>query len=646
MQFRRTLAAFCAATLAASFCACAGGGVHSTPQTATNASTAAAGSIEALVNQKVKHVFVIVQENHTFDNYFGLYPGTNGQSVENLASATAQADDCVPDPQAGSCQRPFLITTNKASANYVIDAPDIGGGSNSRFGQQFAVDGGKMDRFLLENEASNPLTTTPTPLPASPTASQYATHSNSLNIMTTYDCDTVPYLWYYAKNFALFDHYFQANTGQSTPGNVQLFAGQIGQTEVAAGKAPVLSTLSGTGYTDGLPLGDDSNPPDTTLSFRESFAAQATPDQNQFISVASMPVLLNPIEDAAAVKANVTGLISQDMTLEAKAARGSIPWAWYEEGLDYPMDGTAKGTWSQHHTAPLYFDYINNANSQFGNAQTLRDNTYTNGLISDIQSGALPSEGVFWVKGGATASSYPFKPADPTLANGGYFTGDDDHPGSGSADHQVAEAYVASMINAIAQSKYWKDSVIILTWDDSGGMYDHYPPTEFGGVCPDDKTGTFAGQPCGDGLRLPMIVISPFAKNGAVVHDMSDAGSVSKFIEAVFALPTLASLPNEVAGESAGLAPADANAAIGDLTGALDINKLNGSAAPIAASMAMISSPAVPPAMSCSSLGLTPVPSPASIPRGYLTTGALEDITLTGSAGHMRMPAVPNDDDD
>jgi phospholipase C len=648
MTFRRSAAALCAATMALSLSACAGSSVHATAQSPNNAGHFPAGSIQALVNQKVKHVFVIVQENHTFDNYFGLYPGPNGQTVENLASATAQADDCVPDPEAGAgaCQRPFLITTNKSSPNYVLDAPDINAGSNSRFGQQYAIDGGKMDRFLIENESSNPLTTAPTPLPAQPTMAQVDAHVNTLNIMAAYDCDTIPYLWYYAKNFTLFDHYFQANTGQSTPGNVQLFAGQIGQTQVAAGKATTLSTLSGTGYTDGLPLGDDSNPPDTTLSFRESFAAQATPDQNQFISVASLPVMLNPGEDAAAVKAGVTGKIPDDMALEAKATHASIPWAWYEEGLLYPSDGTAKGTWSQHHTAPLYFDYINNANSQFGNAATLRDNTYSNGLLSDIQTGALPSEGVFWVKGGATASSFPFKPADATLAAGGYFTGDDDHPGSGSADHQVAEAYVATMINAIANSKYWKDSVIILTWDDSGGMYDHYPPTEYGGVCPDDKTGTFAGMPCGDGLRLPMLVISPFAKNGAVVHDQSDAGSVSKFIETVFGLPTLASLPDEVAGESTGLAPADANAAISDLTGALDINKLNGSAAPIAASTAMISSPAVPPSMSCTTLGITPVASPAALPAGFLTGGAIEVYTLTGTAGNVRMPPPPNDDDD
>jgi phospholipase C len=633
--------------MAFSVSACSGGGsnqVHSLPQ---NPNGYAPGSIQALVNKKVKHVFVIVQENHTFDNYFGLYPGTNGQTVENYASSTAQADDCVPDPADGGCQKPFLITTNTKSPNYVIDAPDINGGSNSRFGQQYAVDGGKMDRFLIENESSNPVTTAPTPYPANPTQAQQNARSNALGIMATYDCDTVPYLWYYAKNFTLFDHYFQANTGQSTPGNVQLFAAQIGQTQVAAGKATVLSTLSGTGYTDGLPLGDDSNPPDSTLTFRPSFAAQATPDQNQFISVASLPVLLNPSQDAAAVAASIAGKIPDDMSLEAKAKRASIPWAWYEEGFLYPQDGTAKGTWSQHHTAPLYFDYVNNANSQFGTASTLRDNTAANGLINDIQTGALPAEGVFWVKGGVTANTYGFKPADPTLAAGGYFTGDDDHEGSGDSDHQVAEAYVASMINAIANSKYWADSVIILTWDDSGGMYDHLPPTEYGGACPDDKTGTFAGNPCGEGVRLPALVISPFAKNGFVVHDPSDSGSVSKFIEDAFGLPTLASLPDEAAGVSAGLAPEDANGAISDLTGALDINKLNGSAAPIPASAAMISSPSVPPAMSCTSLGLTPVASPTSVPAGYLSAGAQEDITLTGAAGSTRsLPPPPNDDDD
>jgi len=183
-----------------------------------------------------------------------------------------------------------------------------------------------------------------------------------------------------------------------------------------------------------------------------------------------------------------------------------------------------------------------------------------------------------------------------------------------------------------------------LTWDDSGGLYDHLPPPSYGKTCPDDTSGLFAGAACGDGLRLPMLVISPFSKTGVVVHDESDAGSVSKFIEAVFALPTLASLPNEAAGVSAGLAPADANSLVSDLTGALDSSKLAGSTAVNPAGLAIIPAPSVPPAMSCKSLGMTPVTSPAALPAGFQTSGYYEHQTLTG-ASTIRQP-VPNDDGD
>jgi phospholipase C len=638
MQFRRPLAAVLTLTVAMSMSAC-GSKNSSTPAAASTAP----GTLAYLTNYRVKHVFVIVQENRTFDSYFGLFPGVNGQAVENLGTSTAQAGDCVPDPYVGTCQRPFLITTNTTSPNYVKDAPDINGGSNSRYGQEYAIDGGKMDNFLAENEGGN-ATTPVTPLPATPTAAQVQAHNNALNIMATYDCDTVPYYWYYAKNFALFDHYFQANVGQSTPGNVQLFAAQMGQTEAAAGKG-TLSTLSGTGYTDGVPMGNDNNPPDTKFAFRGSFAAQATPDNNYGVSFASLPVTLNPSQAANAVANGVVGLIPDDIALEAKSGRASVPWAWYEEGFLYPADGTNKGTWSQHHTAPLYFDYINNPNSAFGTATTLKDNTASNGLVSDIQSGNLPSTGVFWVKGAASHTSFPFAPADKTLAAAGLFTGDDDHPGSGSSDVQVAQAYTATLINAIAQSKYWNDSVIILTYDDNGGMYDHLAPPQYGRTCPDDMTGVFMGISCGDGVRLPMMIISPFAKQGVVVHDASDAGSVSKFIETVFQLPTLASLPNEAPGVAAGLAPADANSLISDLTGALDPAKLNGSAQPIPGSVATIPSPSVPPTMSCASLQLTPIASPTSLPAGFQGAGYYAAAALNPASGVRTLPP-PNDDND
>jgi phospholipase C len=619
----RSLVRPTALIVAVTLAACSGGNVVLTP--------APVSVSPALVAKNVKHVFVIVQENHTFDNYFGLFPGVNGQTVENLGSATAMADDCVPDPQTGGCQRPFLITTNTMSPNYVVDAPDTNGGNNGRADQLAAINHGAMNGFLTDLEGPSA-----TPLPANPTAAQVESHNGSIAIEGVYDCDTVPYLWYYAKNFALFDHYFQADVGQSTPGNIQLFAGQFGQTEAATGKMPLATLTSSFSYSDGLPISNDNNPPQAATA---GIPAYGTPDAAQVQSYATMPVLLNPSEDSAAKAAGIVGLIPDDISLEAATTRPSNQWAWYEEGLY-----SSAADLSQHHTAPLYFDYINHANSPFGTSANLRDNTPSNGLISDINAGTLASTGVYWVKGG-NANQYGLSPADSTLAAAKKYVGDDDHPNSGDSDHQVAETYVATLINAIAASKYWKDSVILLTWDDSGGFYDHLPPPQYGPTCPQDMTGALAGSACGDGVRLPMIVISPFAKTGVVVHDNSNAGSVSKFIETVFSLPTFASLPDEAQGVSAGLAPADANAAISDLTGALDPNKLSGKTPVNPASSAMISAPSVPPAMSCATLGITPIPSPTSLPSGFMTAGAYLHASLSGATGIVRLPDHRDDGD-
>ncbi len=592
-------------------------------------------NIEALVHAKVKHVFVLVQENHTFDQYFGLFPGVKGQSVENLASATARADDCEPDPETGSCQRPFLISANPKSPNYVPDAADITGGNNDRNDQEAGIDRGKMDAFLDDVEGDEPLGAAPPPLGPTPSPAQIQSHNEAIGIEAVYDCDTVPYLWYYAKNFTLFDHYFQADTGQSTPGNIQLFSGQIGQTEAAAGEGTPAVPVAGGGYSDGVPISNDNNPPASQISFVGSYS----PDDNTDQSYVTMPVMLNPTMDQQALKAGDVGLIPNSITLESKAYyRASFPWAWYEEGLYTGQNG-----FSAHHTAPLYFDYINKANSPYATKGSLRDNTATNGLISDIQNGTLPPEGVFWVKGG-NANTYGLQPADPVFMDK-YYQGDDDHPGSGSSDHQVAEAYLAKVIDAIASSKYWKDSVIIVTWDDSGGFYDHLPPPSFGRTCPQDLAGPEAGYACGNGVRLPAMVISPFSKTGTVVHDYADHGSVSKFIETVFGLPGFAWMPDALKGDLAGLPPADANTETWDLTDALDAAKLSGAQAPNPASMAIIGAPSSPPSMSCATLGITPIPAPAPLPANYETAGWYLHESLTGDSTAQAVP-VRNDDDD
>ncbi|HYL27550.1 MAG TPA: alkaline phosphatase family protein, partial [Candidatus Nitrosotalea sp.] len=589
--------------------------------------------ITNLVRGKVKHVFVLVQENHTFDQLFGLFPGMNGQYVENLGTYLAQTTDCQFDPQTGGCQRPFLISANQSSPNYVPDAPDIDGGFNGRFDQEVSMDRGKMDDFLVDVEAGEPV------LGPTPSPQQIEQHNENIAIEGVYDCDTVPYLWYYAKNFALFDHYFQANTGDSTPSNIQLFAGQTGQTEAAAGEGILSQPYPSGGYTDGVPISNDDNPPASQLPFPiTSYSA----DGNTFQSYATMPVMLNPAMDRAALKSKAVGYIAKDMTKEGKTNRVSFPWAWYEEGLY-----TANAGFSAHHTAPLYFDYINNPNSGFASKKTLRDNTLSNGLITDIAHGKLPAQGVFWVKGG-NANTYGLVPADPIFTNNPsgkrYYVGDDDHPGSGSSDHQVAEAYLAEVINAIAKSKYWNDSIIIVTWDDGGGMYDHLAPPGFGQTCPQDRSGPEEGYPCGDGVRLPAMVISPFSKTGVVVHDFADHGSVSKLIEAIFGMPTFGSLPDEAKGVTMGLAPADMDRATSNLFDALDERKLHGGA-PNPPSLAEIAAPNSPPSMNCSTLGITPISSPASLPSGYATAGWYLAQQLMGSRHAVRLPQRRDDND-
>jgi hypothetical protein len=142
-----------------------------------------------------------------------------------------------------------------------------------------------------------------------------------------------------------------------------------------------------------------------------------------------------------------------------------------------------------------------------------------------------------------------------------------------------------------------------------------------------------------------MLVISPFARTGVVVHDNANAGSVSKFIETVFSLPTFASLPDEAQGVSVGLAPADANAAISDLTDALDPGKLSGTTPVNSASSATITAPSVPPSMNCATLGITPIPSPTSLPAGFMTSGAYLHASLSGEAGIARLPDRRDDGD-
>jgi phospholipase C len=137
----------------------------------------------------------------------------------------------------------------------------------------------------------------------------------------------------------------------------------------------------------------------------------------------------------------------------------------------------------------------------------------------------------------------------------------DEHPadiGSGAVDIQTGAKFVASLINGLMKSPSWKDSIFILTWDEFGGFYDHVSPQPTvspDGIAPKDLVitpkpdicvnadGTINSSPTCNfqytGYRLPLVVVSPFAKKNFVSHKVMDYTAMLKLIEERFNLPAL-----------------------------------------------------------------------------------------------------------
>jgi phospholipase C len=110
-------------------------------------------------------------------------------------------------------------------------------------------------------------------------------------------------------------------------------------------------------------------------------------------------------------------------------------------------------------------------------------------------------------------------------------------PDGKSSDHALSNdgsgpSWVASIVNAIGNSAYWANTAIIITWDDWGGWYDHVPPTVI-------NDGASWGSGYVYGFRVPLIVVSPYAKLAYISHVRHDFGSILKFIETTYHLTSL-----------------------------------------------------------------------------------------------------------
>ncbi|CAG4906201.1 unnamed protein product [Acidocella sp. C78] len=556
----------------------------------------------ALVRHKIKYVFVLYQENRSFDSYFGTFPGADGLYSQPAAKTPGFVQELVNTDGSTTTISPFRIGPKQ----YAWDTDDIDH-SHGRIIAKMDVVAGKplMDKFAVTEEKKYSPSGNP-----SLKAKQFGELA-----MAYEDCDTVPFLWRYASRFVLFDHVFQDIAGPSTPGNLSIFAAQTGLTQWALHPNEATGTYkggptatnaaggkiseAGAGVpvvTDDDPLWgspldphpavpanphDFASPHGTHVQINQTYASLALTTAGKTIKRETARDT-DPDTDLADVR--------QDVAYLAAHGQKPVGWGWYEEGYGKdagdrhagPTDAQGMhAAYITHHNGPQYFGYVANNPAE-------RDHLHgASAFYTALRSGALPaSGGVFYLKGGFR-NDMGLTPDNPDAKARKNFVGDDDHPAY--SDAQISEAFVAKAVNAIARSKYWKHAAIIITWDDSEGDYDHVPPpVVIDG--PDHKPLTF-------GPRVPLIMISPYARVHQISHAVGSQASVVKFVDKVFGLTPLARLPDEMKGRRLGqkefgeanIGPADAiTPDTSDLMTAFDPARLEGQARALPPSYAII----------------------------------------------------------
>lgn len=619
-----------------------------------------------LLRKRVKYVFVLYQENRSFDFYFGTFPGAHGLFTQSAANTPGFRQKIVNTDGSVGTISPFLIPQTVTTASgktipiYPADTASIDHSHSGIDNSQHYVNGiSQNDRFALDEEglttdAKGTIVSTKTGLApaAHPTLIQKQMAELAMGHV---DCDTAPYLWQFADRFAMFDNFHMTVSAPSTPNALALIAGQSGLTQWALhpGEASSNTASPVVASSGGEPVVADPGPfPGSDLDtspikppYNPIDENPATPGLNQTYASLPLSFMGKDILKTVSTDQNpALDLVDIQHDIKTIAGDGKKPtdWAWFQEGYDAePTDSAAVPLHSSyiiHHDAPQYFGYIAD------NPAVAQNHLYgLQDFFSAIQYRQFPSKGgVAYVRGGYDNND-GLVPVDPNSAVRAAFPGSDDHPGY--SDLQISEQLLADEVNAIAASPYWKDSAIIITYDETDGLYDHQSNTT--------RVRDPEGNPLEPSSRIPAIVISPYSKAHAIISQNSEHSSVIKLINELFDLTPLAELPDEKRGVKLGKAqfgqdymgPADANVpGIGDMLAAFDNSRLLGTTAPLPASYAEIQpgqKPSLPhyAAGGCYTLNIVPTdyaqnklldPAPADFnPRPALTPGVPTSGTWT-----------------
>ena len=430
----------------------------------------------------VQHLVVIFQENVSFDHYFATYPVAANPDGEPAFDARADLLTPGVNGLAG-----VLLSGNPNSAAPVrlsrVQAVTCSQSHNYTREQQ-AFNHGLMDKFLEFTSVS--------------TASCAQGLGKQL-VMGYYDGNTVTAMWNYAQHFAMSDNYFASTFGPSTPGALNLIAGQThGATVVRDVGTAANQVVEGSVVDDIRPALDDCAP--------------------------------STVNTATMSGRNVGDLLND----------AGLTWGWFQGGFK-PTSRNADGTavcGSQHAniTGTLVTDYVPHHQPFQYYASTANPHHMPPsdaGMIgqSDQANHQYDLED-FWTA--ANAGNLPAVSFLKAAAN------QDGHPSN--SDPLDEQTFVVQTINALQQLPQWPNMAIIITYDDSDGWYDHVMPPIVSrsatkadaltgtGSCGTPGDGDYPGR-CGYGPRLPLILVSPWARQNSVDHTLTNQASVLRFIE-------------------------------------------------------------------------------------------------------------------
>ncbi len=394
----------------------------------------AAPSLLDTARAKIKHVVVIMQENRSFDSYFGTFPAADGIPMQNGVPTV-----CVPDPRTNQCQKPYHDSQDKNM-----------GGPQSEAAAAADINGGKMDGFISQELASR--TADCASLPDDPNCSA---NNGQPDVMGYHDAREIPNYWTYAQQFVLQDHMFEPAASSSLAAHLYLVS---------------------------------------------EWAAQCSHRNDPTSCVTALRSIDLPPDFETAKRADSQGAVKipnyawTDLTY--LLYRGNVSWAYYVANgtepdcvnnplvcIPKPPTTGTPGVWN-----PLPWFTTVQRDGQMGNIQTV-DNFY-----QAARDGKLPA--VSWVAPDRQSSEQP-----PALVSDG-------------------QAYVTGLVNALMQGPDWDSTAIFISWSNWGGFYDHYvPPTV-------DANGY--------GLRVPGLMISPYAKQGFIDNQMLSFDAYAKLIEDLF----------------------------------------------------------------------------------------------------------------